>query len=118
MSIFKKLKKSQYISNWNNACLATPKFYRKPDGTAFGAIALTESTETILPELPQNVYQIDGIPVSEWRLILVSTTRNTIIGDADYFTELKALKKYVLDKRDDKILLRGLSLLDMENLVK
>lgn len=102
MNIFKKLKESQYNSNWNNACLTIPKFYRKPDGTAFGAIALTENTQTILPELPQNVYQIDGIPVSEWRFILVSATSNTIIGNADYFTALKALKNMYLIKEMTK----------------
>lgn len=48
MKIFSKLKKETPPADWSNAYTATPRFYEKPDGDPFWAIALTEGTETIL----------------------------------------------------------------------
>ena len=80
MGLFDKLKGKKETVDWSNAYTATPKFYGKPDGTLFGAIALTEGTETVLPKTPQNEYRVDSKVVSEWKLVLVSTTKDTIIG--------------------------------------
>lgn len=116
MGLFDKLKGKKETADWSGAYIAAPKFYGKPDGTPFGAIALTEGTETVLPKLPQNEYRVDGKAVAEWRLVLVSTTKDTIIGDADYFTALKSIEKYVLDSNKDSILVKGLSLNELESL--
>lgn len=116
MGLFDKLKGKKEIVDWSNAYVATPKFYGKPDGTPFGAIALTEETETVLPKLPQNEYRVDGKAVSEWKLVLVSTTKDAIIGDVDYFTALKNIEKYSLDSKKESILIRGLTLSELESL--
>ena len=92
MGLFDKLKGKKETVDWSNAYTATPKFYGKPDGTPFGAIALTEGTETVLPKTPQNKYRVDGKVVSEWKLVLVSTTKDTIIGDAYFSTSFNAVK--------------------------
>ena len=60
MGFFDKLKRKKKIGNWEDAYIAAPNFYEKPDGTPFGAIALTEGTETVLPKSPQNRYRVDG----------------------------------------------------------
>ena len=39
MGLFDKLKGKKETVDWSNAYTATPKFYGKPDGTLFGAIA-------------------------------------------------------------------------------
>lgn len=117
MGLFDKFKGKKETVDWSNAYVATPKFYGKPDGTPFGAIALTEKTETILPKLPQNEYRVDGKVVSEWKLVLVSTTKDTIIGDTDYFIALKNIEKYSLDSRKDAILVKGLLLSELESLI-
>ena len=49
MSLFSKFKREKASVDWSQAHAAEPKFYRGPDGAPFGAIALTEGTETILP---------------------------------------------------------------------
>lgn len=116
MGLFDKVKGKKEIVNWSHAYVATPKFYGKPDGTPFGAIALTEGTETVLPKLPQNEYRVDGKVVSDWKLVLVSTTKNAIIGDVDYFTALKNVEKYSLDSKKESILVRGLTLSELESL--
>ena len=115
MGLFDKLKGKKAV-DWSNAYIATPKFYGKPDGTPFGAIALTEGTETVLPKTPQNEYRMNGKIVSEWKLVLVSTTKDTIVGDADYFTALQNVEKYALDSKKDSVLVKRLSLSELESL--
>ena len=116
MGLFDKLKGKKETVDWSNAYTATPKLYGKPDGTLFGAIALTERTETVLPKTTKNEYRVEGKVVSEWKLVLVSTTKDTIIGDADYFMALKNIEKYALDSKEDTILVKGLSLSELESL--
>ena len=41
MGLFDKLKGKKESVDWSDAYNATPKFYGKPDGSPFGAIALT-----------------------------------------------------------------------------
>ena len=116
MGLFDKLKGKKEIIDWSNAYVAAPKFYGKPDGTIFGAIALTEGTETVLPKSPQNEYKVDGRTVSEWKMVLISTTKDTIIGDADYFIALKNIETYLLDSKKEAVLVKGLTLSELESL--
>ncbi len=115
MGLFDKLRGKKVV-DWSNAYIAVPKFYEKPDVAPFGVITLTEGTETILPKLPQNEYKVDGKVVTEWKLVLVSTTKDMVIGDAEYFTALKNIEKYSLDAKQDTILVKGLSLSELESL--
>lgn len=114
MGLFNRLKKEKTSVDWNSAYMAIPQFYTKPDGSFFGAIALTEGTETILPKMPQNKYVIDGKQVTDWKMVLVSTTKDNIIGECDYFIALKKLEKYILDFNENSILIKGLSLHELE----
>lgn len=118
MSLFNKLKGKKEAVDWNNAYTVTPKFYKKLDGTTFGAIALTEGTETVLPKAPQNKYRVDGKVIFEWKLVLVSKTKGKIIGDADYFTALNSIEKYTLDSKKDSVLIKELSVSELENLMR
>ena len=79
MGLFDRFKGKKTV-NWSAAYTAEPKFYGRPDGTPFGAIALTEGAETVLPTAPQAAYQVDGQPVAAWRMVIVSTTRGGVIG--------------------------------------
>lgn len=115
MGLFDKFKKKEN-SSWDNAYKANPQFYTKDDGKPFGAFALTEGTETILQKSPN--YAIDGNTITDYRLMLVSTTKDSIIGDIDYSTALSKLDSYKLDENDDSILIKGLSLEELEGLIK
>lgn len=115
MGLFDKFKKKE-SSAWNNAYKANPQFYAKDDGSPFGAFALTEGTETILPKVPN--YAVDGNTITDYRLMLVSTTKDAVIGDMDYSIALSKLDNYKLDEAADSILMRGLSLDELEDLVK
>ncbi len=118
MGLFSKFKKEKTSVDWSNAYTATPKFYVKLDDSSFGAIALTEGTETILPKMPQSEYAVDGKQVANWKMVLVSTTKDNIIGGCDYFRSLKKLEKYTLDFNENNILIKGLSLDELETIVE
>ena len=91
MGLFSGFRKEKPSVDWNDAYPATPKFYEAPDGTPFGAVALTEETTTILPKAPQNRYSVDGKPASDWKMVFVSTTKDDILGDCNYFAAMVAL---------------------------
>ena len=116
MGLFDKLKGKKESVDWSDAYNATPKFYGKPDGSPFGAIALTEGTKTVLPKNPQLEYIVDGKSVAEWKLVLVSISKDTIIGDVDYFVALKKVEQYSLDTNKNAILVKELSLVELESL--
>jgi hypothetical protein len=114
MSLFHKARAEKPPVDWSRAYFAAPKFYGKPDGAPFGAIALTEGTETVLPKAPQKESAVDGKSVADWKIVLVSTTKDCVIGDSDYFCALAKLKNYVQDTNDDAVLIRALSLEELE----
>ena len=117
MGLFDKLKGKKESVDWSDAYNATPKFYGKPDGSTFGAIALTEGTKTVLPKNPQLEYKVDGKSIAEWKLVLVSTSKDAIIGDSDYFVALKKVEQYSLDTNKNAILIKELSLAELESLI-
>lgn len=117
MSLFSKFKKEKNTVDWTQAYAAKPKFYRGSDGAPFGAIALTEGVETILPQTPQRKYAVDGKPVPDWRMVLISTTKDAALGDCDYFAALKKLEPYILDSKDGNVFIKGLSLSELESIM-
>ena len=118
MGLFSRLKKGKTNEEKDPSYVARPNFYADENGNPFGAIALTENTETVLPKTPQKRYQVDGKQVTDWKLILVSTTKDTVIGDCDYFQALEKLESYILESHDDTILVRGLTLGELESLMQ
>lgn len=88
MGLFDKLKGKKESVDWSDAYSATPKFYGKPDGRS----------------------------VTEWKLVLVSTSKDTIIGDTNYFVALKKVEQYSLDTNRNAILVKELSLAELESL--
>lgn len=117
MGLFDKFKKKEN-NDWENAYVGNPNFYNDKDGKLFGAFALTEGTLTSFPKNPKLLYKVDNIEVDEWKLMLVSTTNNVILGDIDYYDAIKKLMKYVIDENDNNILIKGLSLEELNEVLK
>lgn len=117
MGLFDKFKKEKPTVDWSQAHAAEPKFYRGPDGAPFGAMALTEGAETILPKAPQGAYAVDGESVSQWRVVLISTTKDAVLGDCEYSLALEKLTPYILDAKDGSVLVKGLSLSELETVM-
>ena len=95
MGLFDKFKKNKPAANWDDAFKANPHFYSKPGEAPFCAFALTETTETILPKAPH--YAVEGKEITVYKLMLVSLTKDGVIGACDYFDAIKKLDAYKLE---------------------
>ncbi len=117
MGLFEKFRKKNEADAasavWAQAYTAVPKFYVDPQGEPFGAVALTEGTDTVLFKAPQNQYQVDGRPVRQWKIVFFSTTKGEVLFEQEYFAALARLQEQKIDERDDAILIKGLSLAEM-----
>ena len=112
MGLFNKLNRNKEEKNMDNAFVATPHFYANADKRVFGAIALTEGNCTILPLNPKEEYKVD-----EWKMVLVSTTLDKIIGEVDYYSAIKKIKADAC-KKGKSIIVDGLSLEKLMELAK
>ena len=107
-------------ADWEQAYVADPHFYTRPNGALFGAFALNEGIETILPKRPFERYQPDGHTVTEWRLLLYSKTKGDVIGDTDFYAAIRRLGigGYIADENDTHFLIRGLTLTELDALMR
>lgn len=106
------------IYDWSRAYVAVPRYYRK-DGRPFGVLAVNEGIETILPLAPHEYYNSADEMITRWRLLLYSSTKQEILGDVDYYDAMKCLSNgYFLDGNDDKVLVRALTLTELDALLR
>lgn len=117
MGLFDNLKKQPNIS-WENAYIGNPNFYNGKHGKPFGAFALTEGTVTSLPKDPKALYKLDNTEIDEWKLVLVSTTNNGILGDLDYYVAINKISKFVTDEKCNNILIKDLSLEELTEILQ
>lgn len=112
MGIFDKFKKNEKNNQWEKAevYVANPHFYSDKIGNAFGAFALTEDVLTGLPLNPKDMFLCDGKKIDVWKLMLVSTTKDSFLGDMDYYTALDKLKKYSIGEKDGYMIVQPLIL--------
>ncbi len=113
MGLFNKKKK---IDVWEDAYKAKPHFYKQSDGSVFGAMSLTEGVKTMFLKQPQIHFEVEGQRISQWRIALISTTNDSMIGQLDYGTCLKKLQPYILAEDSNFILVRGLTLDELKSL--
>ena len=50
--------------------------------------------------------------------MLVSTTNNGVLWDIDYYKAINKLMKFDIDEKDNNILIRGLSLKELNEVLK
>ena len=117
MGLFDKFKKKE-TNDWESAYVGKPNFYYGKDGKPFGVFVLTEGTLTSFSKNPRLFYKVDNTEVDEWKLMLISTTNNVILGDINYYDAIKKLMKYVIDENDNIILIKKLSLEELNEVLK
>lgn len=113
MGLFNKKKK---IDVWDDAYKAKPHFYKQSDGSVFGAMSLAEGVKTMFLKQPQIHFEVEGQRISQWRIALIDTTNDSMIGQMDYGTCLKKLQPYILAEDSNFILVRGLTLDELKSL--
>ena len=104
-------------TSWESCHKAQPNMYEK-DGKRYMFFTLKEGVDTVLCLQPAEVYSIDKPEEVEYRLLLLSTTEDTLIGNLPFYKSVRFLKDYVVEDKFPLVLLRGLTLEDMKLFVQ
>lgn len=99
---------------WSEAYEANPNVLERNDGSLMVNFTLTETVDTILPKTPEKMYTVEGKNISLWTLTLFSLTKNDTLDMIEYHVALCHLQPYIIDEQESHILLRGLTLEEME----
>lgn len=115
MGLFNKSNEKKNTEIWKGAHYAEPDLQEK-----LSLFSLVNGQKTILPKKPQNEYQINGKAVLDWKIIFIKKEGDEYIGigHADYFSTLEKLEKYTLDSDEKSVLIRELTLEELESLVE
>ena len=114
----KNKKKKKFTKEAEEPYMANVRFYEDKDGNTFGAFVLTEDTLTGLPVDPKNTYKCDNKEVTEWKLMLFSITKDSPLGDIEYYEGLNRLQKYIVGYRDNYAIVNPLTLEEQEEILK
>jgi len=102
---------------WKDAYRANPQVYRKQDaGALLGSCTLTEGVDTILPLRPESRWAVDGKPISDWVLCMVSITEKRVLGQMEYQEAMKRLLPFSLAKSEDCIMIRAMTHAELDKL--
>lgn len=102
---------------WTEAYEANPHVFEREDGTLMVNFTLTDTVDTVLPQTPEKLYAVEGKEITLWVLIFFSYDDKKNLASLEYHTALQALQKYVVEERDDHVLLRGLNLEEMKQTI-
>ena len=102
---------------WQRAYEAEPQAFELEEGGLMAGFTLTETVDTILPVAPEAQYEIEGESISLWALTFFSLTRDEVLGTLEYHRALRRLQPYLTDAREGSLLIRGLTLEEMERVL-
>lgn len=102
---------------WSEAYEAKPHVFELENGGLMVSFTFSETVDTILPAAPETLYEIEGETISLWALTFVSLTKEENLGFLEYHKALQRLQPYIVKTRGDYILVRGLSLTEMEHIL-
>jgi len=113
----KTLSQEEVVRRWKDAYRANPQVYRKKDADALlGSCTLTEDVDTLLPLHPESQWVVDGKPVPDWILSMVSITEKRILGQMEYQEAMKRLLPFSLAKSEELILIRAMTHTELDGL--
>ena len=99
---------------WSEAYEANPHVFELEDGGLLVSFTLTETVDTIMPIAPETQYAIEGETISRWVIVFFSLSKDDNLGILEYHEALELLQPYIQETRGSNILVRGLSLEEME----
>lgn len=100
---------------WQEAYRANPRVYEKGGKIVVG-LALTETTDSLFPLVPEKQWAISGKTIDLWLISMVSITKDSVLGNIEYHEAIKRLQPYILAQQDGWAFIRGLTLAEMEAL--
>lgn len=66
----------------------------------------------------RETYKVEGKEVAEWKLCLVSITKDEIIGTLEYYEALNRLKNYSSGEKNGCLITNPLTLQEQQELLK
>ncbi|EOH2723280.1 hypothetical protein ACMW8B_001742 [Campylobacter jejuni] len=100
---------------WEEAYEAMPKLYETPDGLIIN-FTLSEDTDTILFKKPWENFELDEDKETKWRLSFFSISKDEPLGYLEYKEALEKLQDFSLIQSEKRILIRAMSLEELESL--
>lgn len=120
MSIFEKIMKKNKAENEmvdEAIHVAKEDFFSSEDGNVIGAFALKEDAMTALPLDPKKQFKCGGKIVEDWKLLFLSITKKGAVGELNYYSAIKKLKKFAIGKKKGYIIIKPLTLDEQERIV-
>ncbi|WP_144667603.1 DUF4299 family protein [Campylobacter jejuni] len=101
---------------WEEAYEAMPKLYETPDELIIN-FTLSEDTDTILFKEPLENFELDDEDKeAKWRLSFFSISKDEPLGYLEYKEALEKLQDFSLIQSEERILIRAMSLEELESL--
>ncbi|MGT2754247.1 hypothetical protein [Streptococcus ovis] len=86
-----------------------PAFYESSSGI-LGVFPIRDSNSKILlPKYPENLYQVDGKQVIEFRILAINSKDETVILDVPFREGLNRLSNKVAKENDSQIVINPIS---------
>ena len=98
-----------------DAYRANPQVYQK-EGALMGSCTLTESVDTLPPLHPEAQWAVDGRPIEDWILSLVSVTEKRVLGHLAYQAAMERLAPFSLAASEGWVLIRAMTHAELERL--
>ena len=96
------LSREETARRWKDAYRANPKVY--------------EDVDTLLPLYPESQWAVDGQPVRDWILSMVSVTEKRVLGQMEYPEAMKRLRPFSLADSEGWILIRAMTHAELDKL--
>ena len=108
----------ELIQLWQGAYRANPGVYEKADSGILVSFALTEDTPSLFPLLPEKQWALPGKTIGLWMITMVSLTNplGGIIGQMEYHQAIGRLEPFILLKRGNWALIRGMTHQELDSL--
>ena len=100
---------------WKDAYRANPQVYQKQDAL-LGSCTLTEGVDTLLPLQPERQWAVNGKPVQDWILSLVSISEKHVLGQIEYQEAMTRLRPFSLAVSEGWILIRAMTHAELDGL--
>ena len=120
MSIFEKIMKKNVAENKMEEeaiHFAKEDFFSAENGNVIGAFALKEDALTALPLDPKKQFKCAGKSVEDWKLLFLSITKKGAVGELNYYSAIKKLKKFAVGKKKGYIIIKPLTLDEQRRIV-
>ncbi|HFI0102121.1 TPA: hypothetical protein ACGORV_000404 [Streptococcus suis] len=93
-----------------------PTFYEN-GSEILGVFSIRDSDDKILlPKYPENLYQVDGKQVTEFRILVITSNEESVVADLPFREGLRELSSKVAKETDSQIILNPISQSELHQL--